>query len=316
MSNILKAPFPYFGGKSKIAHKIWQYLGQQKHYIEPFFGSGAVLLLRPDYIRGTHIETVCDKDGMLANVWRALKFKPEETAEWCDWPVNHIDLMARRRLLIKNEQYLIDNLVENDEWSDPKLAGYWIWAASCWIGAGLTRLNARPHISNGGKGVHALGQRPHLSDGGQGVHAKKSNIYDWFDTLSERLRHVRVVCGDWTRVCGGNWQDKSGTVGMYFDPPYGVKDRFKELYHHDSIEIAADVLKWCKERGKLSKYRIVISGYEEYEPLLEDGWIFETWKAQGGYGTKDNKNRYRERLYISPYCINDPHDNMQTKLDL
>ena len=67
-SEFNKAPFPYFGGKSTIAHKIWQYLGQPKHYIEPFFGSGAVLLLRPDYNPTVHIETVNDKDGFIANV--------------------------------------------------------------------------------------------------------------------------------------------------------------------------------------------------------------------------------------------------------
>lgn len=45
----MKAPFPYFGGKSTVAPIIWKALGQPKHYIEPFFGSGAVLLARPDY---------------------------------------------------------------------------------------------------------------------------------------------------------------------------------------------------------------------------------------------------------------------------
>lgn len=43
----MKAPFPYFGGKSKIADVVWSALGQPAHYIEPFFGSGAVLLARP-----------------------------------------------------------------------------------------------------------------------------------------------------------------------------------------------------------------------------------------------------------------------------
>jgi len=46
---LLKAPFPYFGGKSKIAHIVWQALGQPPVYIEPFFGSGAVLLSRKNY---------------------------------------------------------------------------------------------------------------------------------------------------------------------------------------------------------------------------------------------------------------------------
>lgn len=40
----LKAPFPYFGGKSKVAHLVWERLGDVHTFIEPFFGSGAVLL--------------------------------------------------------------------------------------------------------------------------------------------------------------------------------------------------------------------------------------------------------------------------------
>ena len=42
----LQAPFPYFGGRSTIAHKVWSALGDVKMYMEPFFGSGAVLLNR------------------------------------------------------------------------------------------------------------------------------------------------------------------------------------------------------------------------------------------------------------------------------
>ena len=43
----LKAPFPYFGGKSNVADIVWAGLEQPKHYIEPFYGSAAVLLAGP-----------------------------------------------------------------------------------------------------------------------------------------------------------------------------------------------------------------------------------------------------------------------------
>ncbi|MGB9619722.1 MAG: DNA adenine methylase [Armatimonadota bacterium] len=63
---MLKAPFPYFGGKSKIAPLVWSRLGNVKNYVEPFFGSGAVLLARPDeHCWWDKIETVNDKDGLL-----------------------------------------------------------------------------------------------------------------------------------------------------------------------------------------------------------------------------------------------------------
>lgn len=326
--SVLKAPFPYYGGKSTIATSVWQALGQPKHYMEPFFGSGAVLLSRPDYQIGTHIESVCDKDGFLSNVWRSLQADPDEVAKWCDFPVNHADLAARRKRLIENEEYLLQNLITDDNWYDAKLAGYWIWAASCWIGSGLTRLGKRPHLSGGGMGVHALGQIPHLADGGRGIHALvqipdgsddgkavqepyNTNTYRWFRQLSERLRYVRVVCGDWTRVCGGDWQDKIGSCGIFFDPPYGVETRHTDIYHHDSTSVAAAVREWCKERGNRPSYRIVLAGYfEEHEELLDCGWRVQRWTSQGGYGnlarlleSQGRQNRYREALFFSPHCI-------------
>lgn len=289
----MQAPFPYFGGKSSIASIVWNVLKQPKHYIEPFFGSGAVLLARPNYSQDDHTETVCDKDGFLANVWRSIKFSPDETAKWCDWPVNHADLMARKAELIRNEQRLFDNLIADPRWHDPIMAGYWIWAASCWTGNGLTRPRAMPHINNSGMGVHKK--------------ANQNQIYGLFDKLSDRLRRVRVACGDWSRVCGGNWQDKMGSVGLFFDPPYSVENRAK-VYRQESFTVAQDVQKWCLERGKLKKYKIVLAGYyEEHENLLNEGWTYHKWLAQGGYanvgnGKQSKINKDKEALFFSPNC--------------
>ena len=35
----LRAPFVWFGGKSKVAPIVWEALGDVEHYVEPFFGS-------------------------------------------------------------------------------------------------------------------------------------------------------------------------------------------------------------------------------------------------------------------------------------
>lgn len=44
---MLRAPFPWFGGKRKVAEEVWRRFGRVENYVEPFFGSGAVLLGRP-----------------------------------------------------------------------------------------------------------------------------------------------------------------------------------------------------------------------------------------------------------------------------
>ena len=62
-------PFPWFGGKSKVSHIVWERFGDVPNYVEPFAGSLAVLLGRP---HPPKVETVNDLDGMVANFWRAL----------------------------------------------------------------------------------------------------------------------------------------------------------------------------------------------------------------------------------------------------
>ena len=52
MKQKLKSPFVYFGGKAPIASTIWDAFGDADNYIEPFFGSGAVLLSRPGWAPG------------------------------------------------------------------------------------------------------------------------------------------------------------------------------------------------------------------------------------------------------------------------
>lgn len=308
----MKAPFPYFGGKSKIAPLVWQALGDVKAYLEPFFGSGAVLLNRSDYRPSEHIETICGADGFVANSWRALQADPDAVAKVCDHPVNHADLCARKRRMLAEKEGLLEKLIAGETYYDAKLAGYWIWAASCWIGSGLTHPNQIPNIGGGGSGVHALGQRPNVGGGDGDVKDVRdpynTNLWVWFRQLSERLRYVRVVCGDWTRICGGDWQDHCGVVGIFFDPPYSHDvERDVDIYDQESPDVAKAVAEWAAERGDRKTYRIVLAGYEgEHDWLEGRGWRVIAWKAHGGYSTltgQASENRHRERLWLSPHCV-------------
>jgi DNA adenine methylase len=122
----LQAPFPWFGGKSKVANIVWSRFGDVLNYVEPFFGSGAVLLGRP---APGSVETVNDLDGFVANFWRAIKHAPAETAEWADNPVNENDLHARHAWLVGQRESVTARLDGSPEWYDAKVAGGWVW---CW----------------------------------------------------------------------------------------------------------------------------------------------------------------------------------------
>ena len=63
----LIAPFPYFGGKSKIADTIWEILGDVDNFVDPFMGSMAILLARPDWHNRIGREKL-QATGMVANV--------------------------------------------------------------------------------------------------------------------------------------------------------------------------------------------------------------------------------------------------------
>lgn len=68
-SDELRAPFPWFGGKRKVADLVWSRLGDVQTYNEPFAGSLAVLLGRPHVPR---VETVNDLDCVVPDT-RILK---------------------------------------------------------------------------------------------------------------------------------------------------------------------------------------------------------------------------------------------------
>lgn len=299
----MRAPFIYFGGKSKVAHIVWEALGNPAMFIEPFFGSGAVLLNRPkNHLTKNIFEIVNDKDGFVSNVWRALRSNPNEVAKYCDWPANHADLMSRRLYLRSVEGRLLKALVKNPKFYNAKLAGYWIYVASSSIAAPLENIKSRPSLSKQGINKFSIIQP---SDD-PAIH--NEGLYKWFRLLSERLRHVTVFCGNWDLACRGNWQDSKGNVGVFFDPPYGVEDRDTRLYRHDSTSVAGLVNEWCAKRGALKTHRIVVAGYEEYENLLSLGWSKLSWKAGGGLanlgkGIQGHLNRHRETLYFSPHCL-------------
>jgi hypothetical protein len=135
MATKLKAPFPAFGGKAKVAPLVWQRLGNVDNFIEPFCNSAAVLLQRQHPPR---IETINDWDCYTANFWRATKYAAEKVAEYADNPVNEADLHARHRYLMLGEDAadFRARMRTEPEYFDARIAGWWVWGSCCWIGSG------------------------------------------------------------------------------------------------------------------------------------------------------------------------------------
>ena len=326
-SGVYAPPFPYFGGKSSIASVVWEAIGECENYVEPFFGSGAVLFLRPG--GAGRVETVNDADGFVANFWRAMQRNVDAVAEHADNPVNECDLHARHMWLLGQRERITERLMGDPDFYDAKAAGWWCWGLCCWIGSGwcsgrgpweavdgvLTDTRQRPHLGNAGQGVNRT--RPHLS-AGQGVNrqlphlgdAGRGGLREYLAAFADRLARVRVCCGDWQRVCGPSPTFKHGTTGVFLDPPYAdTAKRASDLYAVDCEQVAHRVREWAIDAGKRPDMRIVLAGYEGEHAMPSD-WRVHEWKAAGGYGSQgDDKeaagraNASKERLWFSPACV-------------
>ena len=325
----MRAPFPYFGGKSRIAETIWMAIGDVQNYVEPFAGSAAVLLARPDgHTWWQRTETINDADGLVSNFWRAVQAAPDAVAHHADWPVIECDLHARHAAIVAELPGLTARIEGDATYFDARIAGWWVWGICCWIGSGFASGNGPWRVVDGelvntrtaGQGINR--QLPHLGDAGQGINrqlphngtAGQGHCAVWHEhlltmmsALSNRLRRVRVCSGDWTRVLSDSVTIRHGTTGVLLDPPYALDGRQIGLYRHDT-DISSAVRAWAITNGDNPLYRIVLCGYDSDHEMPES-WREIAWKASKGYGGQraegSNENRHRERLWLSPHCLAD-----------
>lgn len=296
---IIKSPYPYFGSKSKVIKDVWARFGNIENYIEPFAGSMAVLLGNPFNI--PKIETTNDIDQLISNFWRAVQQDAEKVAEYADYPVLEADLHARHRWLISPAADEFKNQINLDpNFYDPKIAGWWVWGMNASLG--ITFCKQR-----------GLNCKPFLSMIGQGVTNPNVDIFEWFKILQNRLKKIRVCCGDWSRVVTPpvTYKNKSltknGMVGVFLDPPYLVSNREDRLYRIET-DVFYQVCQWAIENGDHPKMRIAVCGYEgDFE--FPSNWKTFHWKTIGGLSsfakeeTRGKENTKKETIWFNKNCL-------------
>jgi hypothetical protein len=312
----LRAPFPWFGSKARAASLIWRALGDVPNFVDPFCGSLSVLLARPHAPR---TETVNDRDGMVANFWRALAADPDEVARWCDWPISEIDLHARHAWLRGRDDFR-EHMLADPDFYDAKIAGWWVWGLSQWIGDGWCSESSSQRMKlpllGGTSGVGVHRKLPDLggTDGRtsqRGVHRVELGrdtsgeaLREYLRGLARRLRRVRVACGDWSRVVTPSVTWKHGLTGIVLDAPYR-EGNMDYAAGGTGTGLSAEVRAWALEAGARADVRIALCGLEgEHE--MPASWRCVAWTAHGGYGSQgetENQNRHRERIWFSPACL-------------
>lgn len=248
MRSVLKYP----GSKWNIADDIVKLIPKHHSYVEPFFGSGAVLFRKEP----SAIETINDMDLEVVNLFRCIQTDSERLARTVmTTPFSRAEY---------DEQFKIpDKAVCIDAFQ--RAAGFLI---RCWQGHGFRTNGYKVGWKNDVQGrekMYALWNWYRLPE--------------WIIDIAERLRKVQIECLPAVEVINRfNYEN----VFMYLDPPYLLKTRRGKQYAYEMTDSDHEEL---LETILQSKAKIIISGYESemYNSYLKD-WNKRTFQSCAEHG--------------------------------
>lgn len=204
----MQAVIKYPGAKWATADWIISHFPAHRHYVEPYFGSGAVLFNKPP---ADH-EIINDLSGDVANLFRVMREHGEDLArliELTPWARDEYDLSCQTagEPLERARRFVVNS-----------------WQS---YARGI------PGVKTGWK-TGGIG-----SDASQGTVMRWSHIPDRIRTVMERLRFVEIDNRPAVDVIA---RHKSVGVLIYADPPYvgGIRRRGfypLEMSDADHIEL-------------------------------------------------------------------------------
>ena len=171
----------YFGGKSRWIDIVFARIGKVGVWSEPCMGTAVMTLNNPEPAAR---EVICDLNAYICNYYRSVRGDYEATAYHADWPTNHFDLTARHRWLLAQGPELSERMVADPDDFDAKIAGWWCWGQSSWIGHGWCDgivHDKIPLVQNKGNGIGVSAQRKVLP-----VEDKRPKVPDGGDVPDQR----------------------------------------------------------------------------------------------------------------------------------
>ncbi len=227
----MKAVFKYPGSKWSLAKWIISFFPEHHSYLEPFFGSGAVLFNKPR----SNIETVNDLDGNVVNLFEWIRKDPERLAHEIYW-------------IPYSRQVYNDAFASEPEDSLGKAVNFYI------------RLNM-------GHGFRTNGEKVGWKNDVQGRERAYAAL-DWcripekIMEAAERLRGVQIENRPAVELMQ---RFNSPKVLIYLDPPYVLGTRHGKQYRYEMDDAAhADLL----DAALAHEGPVILSGYEN--PLYND----------------------------------------------
>lgn len=256
MNAIVKYP----GSKWRIADWIIGFFPEHHTYLEPFFGSGAVLFNKPR----SNIETVNDLDDNVVNLFTWIREDPEKLAHAVCWTP-----YARQ---VYDAAY-----TSAPEDSLEKAVSFYI------------RLNM-------GHGFRTTGEKVGWKSDIQG-RERAYAARDWAGLpekimqAAERLRGVQIERRPAIELME---RYNSPKVLIYLDPPYLAETRCgRKQYRHEMMD--AESHRELLRAAVRHKGPVLISGYESslYDDMLK-GWHKETVSDRNM-----NSQKTREILWMN-----------------
>lgn len=221
---------PWFGAKRTMAATIVAELGPHSAYWEPFCGSMAILLAKPE---SSH-EHVNDLHGELINLARVIA---------C--PLKSSQLHARLERVLFDEKRRAESLVALPTSEDPLDRAFHYFIIS-WFGRnGFSGTDGCLRDSS-----FAVRWTPDGGHGGQRFASAVDSIPAWH----RRLRRTTILQRDAFKVIE-SIQDDVGVV-LYVDPPYLVKGA---RYQHDFTD--DDHMRLARLLRRFKRARVVVSYY-------------------------------------------------------
>lgn len=234
----MNAVFKYPGAKWSLAQWIISYFPSHHSYLEPFFGSGAVLFTK----RRSAIETVNDLDGDVINLFDWIRKDPERLARAVYWTPYARDVYNRAWEAQHTEADPFQRAVN--------------FYARMMMGHGFRTTGEKVGWKNdvqGREAAYAAGQWCKLPD----------VIFE----AAERLRGVQIENRPAIELIS---RFNHSNVLIYADPPYLLGTRHGKQYRYEMTdEDHNDLL----DALKAHKGPVLLSGYESdlYNNALK-GW--------------------------------------------
>ena len=242
----------YPGSKWRMADMIVSQMIPHKSYVEPFFGSGAVLFNKDK----ATLETINDVDGRLINFYEVLRDDPEKL-----------------QYLIYHTLYSREEFVKSQEVSLDPLEDARRMAVRLWFGVG-------------GKTFSIPGWRKNISWNGPYTAYEWTDMYSRIGYATTRLKEVQVENKDGIALIK---EHNDVDTLLYCDPPYLesklVSDHYKHSFTFKQHEELLESLKQFKGS-------VIVSGYESelYNSALSD-WYMIKQETKVGITSKKKSSR-------------------------